>query len=211
MRAGQSLFLVRKHHVCVFGAAAQLLFVLLLFADLGRICVGGHRVCPRSSAAAAWAGDKWQTPTPEELSMTAQPQVPGAAAVVLYSEDISDDNLHMHSVYMRVKVLTESGKDYADIELPFFDQQVMSGISGRTIQPDGSVVNFDGKPYDKIILRNKTQKVQAKVFTLPAVSVGSILEYRYTWRYPDQCSLCAGMVCATDHIRAQGTLRVEAV
>src|SRR5580698_2863693 len=131
----------------------------------------------------ARAADKWQAPTPEELSMTSQPQVPGAAAVELFREEISDDNLSMHSVYIRIKVLTEAGKSYADVELPFEGDFKPSDISGRTIQPDGTIVPYSGEPYTKTILRNKTVKVEAKVFTMPAVEVGSILEYRYTWRY----------------------------
>ena len=139
------------------------------------------------SAVPARAADKWTTPTPEELSMTSQPQVPGAAAVVLFREEISDDNLSKHSVYVRIKVLTEAGKSQADVELPSDTSELTAGdISGRTIQPDGTVVPYEGKPYVKTILRNKTTKVQAKVFTLPAVQVGSILEYRYTWRYSDR-------------------------
>jgi len=132
------------------------------------------------------AANKWQTPTPEELSMTSQSQVPGAAAVYLFREEISDDNMSMYSVYVRLKVLTERGKDYADVELAYGQDMTVTDIAGRTIQPDGSSVEFSGKPYIKNIVRNKATTVQAKVFTLPAVQVGSILEYRYTWRYSDR-------------------------
>jgi hypothetical protein len=55
---------------------------------------------------------QWTTPTPEELSMTSQPEVPGAAAVYLYREETSDDDQHGFSTYIRIKVLTEKGKDY---------------------------------------------------------------------------------------------------
>jgi hypothetical protein len=134
---------------------------------------------------AALASDKWTTPTPEELSMTSLPQVPGAPAVLLFREMISDDNLSVHSTYIRLKVLTEEGKRYADVELPYSAQTSMTDISGRTIQPDGTVVPFTGKPYTKQIVKSATINYQAKVFTLPAVNVGSIIEYRYSWRYPD--------------------------
>ncbi|MEO6817039.1 MAG: hypothetical protein ABI177_10075 [Edaphobacter sp.] len=58
--------------------------------------------------------EKWMTPTPEELSMTSQPEVPGAAAVYLYREQITEDSLHSMHVYERLKVLTEGGKKYAN-------------------------------------------------------------------------------------------------
>ena len=44
--------------------------------------------------------------------MTSQPQVPGAAAVYLYREETTDDKLHMFSIYVRLKVLTEKGKEF---------------------------------------------------------------------------------------------------
>jgi hypothetical protein len=41
-------------------------------------------------AKAGWAAE-WTTPTPEELSMTSQPEVPGASAVYLYRQEITHD------------------------------------------------------------------------------------------------------------------------
>lgn len=135
--------------------------------------------------------EKWTQPSPEELSMTAQPEVPGAPAIYLFREEITDDKLHMWSVYARIKVLNERGKDFSNIELPYNhrgDGSALSigDIAGRTIGPDGSVVAFSGKPYDKLIVKNGGNKVMAKVFTLPDVRVGSILEYRYTLRWDDR-------------------------
>ena len=127
-------------------------------------------------------------PTPAELSMTSIPQVPDAPAVYLFREETTEDALRMHSYYVRLKVLTEGGKDYANVELPFFsgNGNAIDSIAGRTIQPDGSIVPFTGKPYDKLIEKGQGGAVKAKVFTLPAVQVGSILEYRYKIRYDDR-------------------------
>jgi hypothetical protein len=132
---------------------------------------------------------QWTAPTPEELSMTAQPEVPGAAAVVLYRERTSDDETHYESNYVRIKVLTEKGKDYADVELPYnagahagFN---VTDIQGRTIHSDGTIVPFTGKPYQKLIHKTSDSKVMSKVFSLPDVQPGSILEYRYKLRYDD--------------------------
>ncbi len=127
-------------------------------------------------------------PTPAELAMTSIPQVPNAPAVYLFKEETTEDALHMHSFYVRLKVLTEGGKEYANVELPYY---AMSGgnsidsISGRTIQPDGTIVPFTGKPYDKVNAKGAEFSYKSKVFTLPAVQVGSILEYRYKIRYDD--------------------------
>ncbi|HUZ97702.1 MAG TPA: DUF3857 domain-containing protein [Edaphobacter sp.] len=134
--------------------------------------------------------EKWMTPTPEELSMTSQPEVPGAAAVYLYREEITEDQLHMMHVYERLKVLTESGKKYANVELGYsssFDNGSISigEIEGRTIHPDGTIIPFTGKPYQKLIEKTRGAKYMAKVFTLPDVEVGSIIEYRYDQRLDD--------------------------
>jgi hypothetical protein len=134
--------------------------------------------------------DQWTAPTPEELSMTSQPGAPGAPAVYLFREDITDDHLHDENIYVRLKVLTEEGKKYANVELNSVSVSMGGGftvgdISGRTIHPDGTVIPFTGKPYEKVIEKTQDYKYKAKVFTLPDVEVGSIIEYRYSLRTDD--------------------------
>src|ERR1035441_5185347 len=141
-----------------------------------------------TSAAAIARADQWTAPTPEELKMTLQPEVPGAAAVYLFKEEITDDKLHMWSKYVRLKVLTEAGKKYANVELKSYSSEEHGGytinaIAGRTIHPDGTIVPFTGKPFDKLIEKSQDYKEMAKVFTLPDVEVGSIIEYRNELRY----------------------------
>ncbi|HTC75110.1 MAG TPA: DUF3857 domain-containing protein [Edaphobacter sp.] len=133
---------------------------------------------------------QWTPPTPEELSMTSQPEVPGAPAVYLFREETTDDKLHMFSIYVRLKVLTERGKSHSNVELSYAKVHYGGGftvedIQGRTIHADGTIIPFTGKPYEKLIEKTQGVKVMAKVFTLPDVEVGSILEYRYKLRYSD--------------------------
>jgi hypothetical protein len=138
------------------------------------------------------AGAQWTTPTLEELSMTSQPEVPGASAVYLYREETTDDKLHFWKKYVRLKVLTESGKEYANVELRQYKSTDDTGfvrgytvdeIAGRTIHPDGTIIPFTGKPYEKVVEKGQGFKEVSKVFTLPDVEVGSIIEYRYELRY----------------------------
>ena len=143
----------------------------------------------------ALAADQFTKPTPEELKMTELPGYPGAAAIVLFREEITTDDLHSVQHYDRIKVLTEEGKKYANVELPYFsttgtfdergDDKTVESIVGRTIHPDGTVIPFTGKPYLKTMVKGDRLKYQAKIFTLPDVEVGSILEYRYATRYSD--------------------------
>jgi hypothetical protein len=136
----------------------------------------------------------FQPPKPEELSMASVPGYPGASAVVLFREDVTSDDMHSMLRYERVKILTEEGKKYANVELHFGStsdynemnpDESVSEIEGRTIHPDGKIISFAGKPYVKTIVKTKDFKYQAKVFTLPDVEVGSIIEYRYAFRFAD--------------------------
>jgi hypothetical protein len=139
-------------------------------------------------AAVTAGAQQWTAPTAEELSMTSQAGAPGAPAVFLYKEQVADDSLHMFGYYVRLKVLTEGGKDQANVELPFVVNTLgaqIDNIAGRTIHPDGTIIPFTGKPYDKLIEKAQGYKIKAKVFTLPSVEVGSILEYRYKLHYDD--------------------------
>jgi len=63
--------------------------------------------------------DDWPPIAPEDLSMKSLPEQPGAAAVVLLREEFTDDPHNHRSVYMRIKVLTEPGRKYADVEIPY--------------------------------------------------------------------------------------------
>lgn len=135
--------------------------------------------------------DDWITPTPEELSMTSQPQVPGASAVYLNYEEIARDDLHDFSVYARIKVLSEAGKDRGNVEIKYASWRegasfTIGDVRGRTIHSDGTIIPFTGKPYQKLIMKTNGVKVMSKVFSLPDVQVGSIIEYRYNIRYDDQ-------------------------
>jgi transglutaminase-like putative cysteine protease len=135
-------------------------------------------------AAAALA--QFQDPTKEELSMTADPKAPGAAAVYLNLEQKTDDTLHYRSVYARIKVLTEKGMDLATVEVPYASgEQKVTGIKARTIHPDGTVVQLEGTPEDLLAKKAGDVKVGKRVFNLPSVEVGSILEYQYDVRYDD--------------------------
>lgn len=140
--------------------------------------------CFRSFAA------DWPPINPEDLSMTSIKEQPGAPAVCLQREEIDDDMNNVHSVYQRIKILTDAGREYANVELPYSRRGFsIAGISGRTIHPDGSVVPFEGKPFDKTVERNGGIRINVKSFTLPDVKVGSIIDYRYSLRYEDHMLL----------------------
>jgi hypothetical protein len=129
------------------------------------------------------AGGGFQPVSPEESKMTSEPLAPGATAIILYRQVDRDDNGHTshQDNYFRIKILTEEGRKYADIEIPFFKaSEDVVNVHARTIRPDGLIVNFDGKIFEKSLAKAKGIKFLAKTFTLSDVQVGSIIEYYYT-------------------------------
>lgn len=130
--------------------------------------------------------DDWEPISPDDLKITSIAEQPGAPAVILFRQEIDDDNNNSHTYYTRIKILTQAGLSYADVELPYNRRAFrIVAISGRTIHPDGTIIKFSGKPLDKIIEKSHDVKVRVKSFSLPDVQVGSIIDFRYTLSYDD--------------------------
>jgi hypothetical protein len=137
---------------------------------------------------------QFHPPTNEELKMTSDPKAPGADAVYLYYEEIDRDDKGSRDYYASIKVLTEKGKEAATVEIPFWGGELsVSGISARTIQPDGTIVPLTVKPEDLLLESDKADEAhpyqarrERKVFTLPGVEVGSIVEYSFSMRITNQ-------------------------
>lgn len=133
-----------------------------------------------ATASPLLAFDDWLPITQEDRNVTAESEK-GISAVILYHEETANDKTRHRFVYKRVKVLTEKGKAYANVEIPYDATYVgISDIRARTIAPDGTITPFTGKAFDTKIVKGKGIKYQAKTFTLPNVQVGSILEWKYT-------------------------------
>jgi hypothetical protein len=129
---------------------------------------------------------QFQAPTDEELKMTSDPKAPGAAAVYLNIAEVTDDPLHYHSFYARIKVLQDKGKELATVQLPYWHGEFnITDVKGRTIHSDGTVIPLDVKPDDLLITKRGEKQLNRKVFTLPSAEVGSILEFSYQLRYDD--------------------------
>lgn len=143
------------------------------------ICV----VC--SSPGRASVG--FQPVNPDELKMTSEPLAPGAPAIILYRQVDRDDNIHTphEDNYVRIKILTEEGRKYANVEIPFFkENEDVVNVRARCIRPDGSIAEFNGGVFEKVLVKGRYEgrelRVLAKTFTLPDVQVGGIIEYAFT-------------------------------
>jgi hypothetical protein len=126
------------------------------------------------------ASPEFRDPTPAEKAMSSVAFAAGASAVVLNWHQFVNDRSAYRSEYVRIKILSEEGKKYGNIEIPHIALlNDVDHIKARTVRPDGSVAPFDGKTFDKVILKVNGIRLLAKTFTLPDVQVGSIIEYRY--------------------------------
>lgn len=145
-------------------------------------------LCFLAPSIPAVAGDEWQPISQEELKMTTVPEAPGAPAVYLYRQvdrkDMGRGNTEYN--YLRIKILTEEGRKYGNVEIVYPREQAnISNIRARTIHPDGTILNFDGKIYEKTIVKSKSSKFLAKTFSMPDVQVGSIVEYHFNYDFAD--------------------------
>jgi hypothetical protein len=132
--------------------------------------------------------EAWLPITPQELSVKNVPNDPGADAIQLYMSYYKDDDAKFISVYKRIKILREGalqpGKGLVDVEIPIEPGQSLKEFAARTIHPDQKIVDFTGKPFEKTIIKTRGIKFLAQAFSLPDVTVGSIIEYRYVIALP---------------------------
>ncbi len=125
----------------------------------------------------------WPAITDADRAMTV-PDRPEAPAIVLQREQIDDNMNNLQVVSERIKILTDAGREYARVELPYGRVFAVATLSGRTVQADGSVTPFIGKPVDELVSRDG-RKLTVQAFTLPDAQIGSILDFRYSLRYLD--------------------------
>jgi hypothetical protein len=132
----------------------------------------------------------WLAITPQELRLEAADiGDPQADAVILFREGELNDNDPEGTnlkVYIRIKIFNDRGRRFADVQLPYSAALGrITDLQARTIRPDGSVVEVKGRDIlDKLVLKTRNSLHRAKVFSMPAVEAGAIIEYRYRQVYP---------------------------
>lgn len=129
----------------------------------------------------------WSPLDPADLALKQSRTDPNADAEALFREVRVLNEQHgagyprnLLTEYVRLKIFTDRGLKYGDIQIPYFKDETVYDIQGRTIHPDGSIVAL-GKDsiFDKVI-EKRGFKVKVISFAMPAVQAGSIIEYRFT-------------------------------
>jgi Domain of Unknown Function with PDB structure (DUF3857) len=133
-----------------------------------------------SSLPSARASD-WLPINSDELQMRSEPLAPLAPAICLYRQIDRSDSQGYEHIYVRIKILTEEGRKYANQQIRFQkDQEYIRSVEARTIHPDGTIANFDGKTYESPIVEGRSDGYEQLNFAMPDAEVGSIVEYRFT-------------------------------
>ena len=131
---------------------------------------------------------QWLPVTEEERNLKAPKIDPDAGAEALFwrvhvvdgIDGTSPQTVLYH--YLRIKVFNQRGCEAQGTQdITYSGKRVITDVAGRTIKPDGTIVEL---PKDAVFKRDLVKagglKVKAVSFAMPAVEPGVIIEYR--WR-----------------------------
>ena len=122
--------------------------------------------------------------TAEDLSLKDIPTAPGAPAAILYYAVETDNTKSSETRSVRLKILGEQGRERANVEIPYSGKEVqVDSIRARTIDPQGKPTEFSDQIFDREIIKAKKFRYSAKVFALPNVQIGTIIEYSYRLQF----------------------------
>lgn len=139
--------------------------------------------------AAPAAADAFPPIAESERALISVAGEPNAPAVVLFKKaeflmwgyDSQGAVSSRLLVQERRKILTEQGKDLAEVAVAHNDFIRLAGFKGRTVLPDGREVPLGS---DARFERKESKRYGRKVTTVtfPSVAVGAILDYQYELR-----------------------------
>lgn len=125
---------------------------------------------------------------PAEVSMEAYEADPDAGAVILFEKEhiyfdfVKEKFQLVFEVHRRVKILSSSEIDQADIEIPYYSYSRMEeivGIKGMTYNLEGGKIMEYKMERDAIFTDDINEYFSLKKFVLPNVKEGSVIEYVY--------------------------------
>ena len=131
--------------------------------------------------------DDWKPIDPAHLAMKAPTVEKDADAEAIFWDVYVQDEIEGSSPrtvlrhYVRIKVFTERGKEsQSKVDLLYRGGNKISDIAGRTIKPDGTIVELKKDAvFDRTIVKAGDLKFKAKSFAMPAVEPGCLIEYRW--------------------------------
>lgn len=130
-------------------------------------------------------------PVEDELkTMTEVPGRPGAAAVIVFKDadlhfrDYPGEASSRMDVRVRIKILSEEGLDYGEVQIAHSRELRLDVFKGRTVSPSGTITEV-GKDAKFREVASTSEKIFVTKVAFPNVEVGSIIDYRYTLYWND--------------------------
>jgi len=127
---------------------------------------------------------QWKPIDPSHLELKAPVVEKEADAEVLLWEVYINDSSPTttdFTHFIRIKVFSDRGKEsQSKVDLPYFTGVQIKDISGRTVKPDGSIIDLKKESiFDRELVKYGRYKIKAKSFAMPGIEPGSIVEYRW--------------------------------
>lgn len=128
-------------------------------------------------------------PDAERALKTPTVEKDAGAEILLWRVHVVDellgDNRELQRVfyhYIRLKIFDDKGKEKAStIDLDYREPGGILDVAGRTIRPDGTILELDKKSvYKRDLVRAGQLRQKVVSFAMPGVEPGVIIEYR--WR-----------------------------
>ncbi|MCB1120954.1 MAG: DUF3857 domain-containing protein [Verrucomicrobiae bacterium] len=134
---------------------------------------------------------RWRDITPEEFAQKEALVDPEFGAEIIFSEakleqDITYSGITTGSFqfYNRIKVFNEQGvEEISKFELVYSKGREIRRVEGRTVKPDGTVIELDRDDiFDKEVIRKGRTNLRATSFAFPNLEPGDIIELQYSQR-----------------------------
>lgn len=147
-------------------------------------CLALWLIGPSGQAASA---QDWKPVEPALLAETKPVVQPDADAETIFSDIDIFDGFRQRDAettirhYVRMKIYTERGKRFGSVTIRFYDYGRVGDVAGRTIKPDGTVVELGKEAiFERDAYRSGRYRMKEKTFALPAVEPGCVIEYRWS-------------------------------
>lgn len=164
------------------------LFPVLLFF----FCIATKGLAQQLAPSILEPSLKYGKPSNEELSMTTYAPDTTAGAVVLYkTTDANYEYLNrgfrvIYTHEVKIKVLKPEGTSYADVNIPYYDNEKNAGDKEAVTQIDASAYNMEGGKVvrtkmkkDFIFKERLNERYMQVKFSIPTVKAGTVFEYKY--------------------------------
>lgn len=150
----------------------------------------------------------------EEISQKVHPTYPDADASILYRnidthfEYNQEDGFFIKTeVHERIKIYNQDGYDQATVEIQQYigdkEEERVSGLKAFTYNLEGDKV-VDSKLQSRNVFdEDKSRFLKITKFTMPDITDGSVIEYKYSFRSP--------FISSVDEYRFQESIPVDKV